>query len=88
MTIKSTNTPSVLILTSDAGSGHRSAAHAIEQSLRAHGMLPVVANPAHHPLAPQTLVEAERFYLQVVHRSPDQEGRDGERGDGGHCSCG
>ena len=72
MTIKSTNTPSVLILTSDAGSGHRSAAHAIEQSLRAHGMLPVVANPAHHPLAPQTLVEAERFYLQVVHRSPDQ----------------
>lgn len=72
MTIKSITNPSVLILTSDAGSGHRSAAHAIEQALRMHGVVPVVANPAHHPLAPSTLVQAERFYLKVVHRAPDQ----------------
>ncbi len=62
----------VLILTSDAGSGHRSAANAIEHALRTRGLSPVVANPAHHPLAPHTLVEAERFYLNMVHRAPDQ----------------
>lgn len=67
----SSNTP-VLILTSDAGSGHRSAAHAVEHALRSRGVTPVVANPAHHPLAPQTLIEAERFYLNMVHRAPDQ----------------
>jgi 1,2-diacylglycerol 3-beta-galactosyltransferase len=62
----------VLILTSDAGSGHRSAASAIEHALRVRGVASVIANPAHHPLAPHTLAEAERFYLSVVHRAPDQ----------------
>jgi len=71
MNKSSTNT-NVLILTSDAGSGHRSAAIAIEQALRARGFASVVANPAHHALAPHTLVEAERFYLSMVHRAPDQ----------------
>lgn len=72
MTNKSTTNTNVLILTSDAGSGHRSAASAIEQALRVRGLTPVVANPAHHPLAPHSLIEAEQFYLSVVHRAPDQ----------------
>lgn len=72
MTNKSSTTTNVLILTSDAGSGHRSAASAIEHALRTHGVSTVIANPAHHPLAPHTLIEAERFYLDVVHRAPDQ----------------
>lgn len=72
MTNKSSTHTNILILTSDAGSGHRSAANAIEQALRARGMTTIVANPAHHPLASHTLVEAERFYLSVVHRAPDQ----------------
>jgi 1,2-diacylglycerol 3-beta-galactosyltransferase len=72
MTSKSSTATNVLILTSDAGSGHRSAASAIESALRARGIAPVIANPAHHPLAPSTLAEAERFYLDVVHRAPDQ----------------
>jgi 1,2-diacylglycerol 3-beta-galactosyltransferase len=72
MTNKSSTNTNVLILTSDAGSGHRSAANAIEHALRARGLVAVVANPAHHALAPHTLVEAERFYLSMVHRAPDQ----------------
>lgn len=72
MTTISSTPPNVLILTSDAGSGHRSAASAIELALRARGISPVIANPAHHPLAPTTLAEAERFYLSMVHRAPDQ----------------
>jgi len=72
MTNKSSTKSTVLILTSDAGSGHRSAANAIDQALRAQGITPIVANPAHHPLAPHTLVEAERFYLDMVHRAPEQ----------------
>ena len=62
---------SVLILTSDAGSGHRSAAAAIESEIRTIAR-PIVTNPAHHPLASQVLVGAEQFYLNMVHRSPDQ----------------
>jgi 1,2-diacylglycerol 3-beta-galactosyltransferase len=72
MTNKPPANKNVLILTSDAGSGHRSAASAIDLALRARGLSPVIANPAHHPLASHTLAEAERFYLNVVHRAPDQ----------------
>ena len=61
----------VLILTSDAGSGHRSAATAIESEVRTVARS-IVTNPAHHPLASQVLVGAEQFYLNMVHRSPDQ----------------
>ncbi len=63
--------PTVLILTSDAGSGHRSAAHALEAEIRGFAH-PVVSNPAHHPMASQILVDAERLYLSIVHRSPEQ----------------
>jgi UDP-N-acetylglucosamine:LPS N-acetylglucosamine transferase len=60
-----------MILTSDAGSGHRSAAAAIEQHVRGFAKT-IVVNPAHHPLASRTLERAERFYLDVVNRSPEQ----------------
>lgn len=65
------SSPTVLILTSDAGSGHRSAATAIAQQIPSFAF-PVVVNPAHHPLASQALVRAERFYLDVVNHSPEQ----------------
>jgi hypothetical protein len=51
-----------MILTSDAGSGHRSAAAAIEQQVRGFAKT-IVVNPAHHPLASRTLERAERFYF-------------------------
>ncbi|NBU63110.1 MAG: galactosyldiacylglycerol synthase [Chloroflexia bacterium] len=66
-----TTSSSIMILTSDAGSGHRSAAAAIEQQVRGFAKT-IVVNPAHHPLASRTLERAERFYLQMVNRSPEQ----------------
>lgn len=65
-----TSSPTVLILTSDAGSGHRSAATAIAQQIGSYTNA-VIANPAHHPLASQTLARAEQFYLEVVNHSPE-----------------
>ena len=66
-----TTSSSIMILTSDAGSGHRSAAAAIEQQIRGFAKT-IVVNPAHHPLASRTLERAERFYLNMVNRSPEQ----------------
>jgi len=66
-----TTSSSIMILTSDAGSGHRSAAAAIEQQVRGFAKT-IVVNPAHHPLASRTLERAERFYLDMVNRSPEQ----------------
>lgn len=66
-----TSSPTVLILTSDAGSGHRSAAAAIAHQIGSF-VTPVVANPAHHPFASHTLARAEQFYLNVVHSAPTQ----------------
>ncbi len=63
--------PPVVILTSDAGSGHRSAANAIAQQIGAFAT-PIIVNPAHHPRASQTLAFAEKFYLEVVNHSPEQ----------------
>lgn len=63
--------PPVVILTSDAGSGHRSAANAIAQQIGAFAT-PIIVNPAHHPHASQTLAFAEKFYLEVVNHSPEQ----------------
>lgn len=60
----------VLILTTDAGSGHRSAAAAIEREISALCETRVV-NPAHHPLASTTLALAEKFYLEMVREAPD-----------------
>lgn len=66
-----TSAPTVLLLTSDAGSGHRSAAAAIAQHIDTFAHV-VVDNPAHHPLASQTLVRAEKFYLEMVNHAPEQ----------------
>lgn len=60
----------VLILTTDAGSGHRSAAAAIEQQIAGTCETRVV-NPAHHPLASSTMAQAEKFYLEMVRDAPD-----------------
>lgn len=65
-----TSVPPVIILTSDAGSGHRSAAAAIAQHITPFAT-PVVVNPAHHPLASQTLARAEKLYLEVVNHAPE-----------------
>lgn len=66
-----TTSSSIMILTSDAGSGHRSAAVAIEQHVGEFAKA-IVVNPAHHPLASRTLARAEHFYLEMVNRSPEQ----------------
>lgn len=60
----------VLILTTDAGSGHRSAAAAIEREISGTCDTRVV-NPAHHPLASSTLAQAEKYYLELVRDAPD-----------------
>jgi 1,2-diacylglycerol 3-beta-galactosyltransferase len=66
-----TPSPTVLILTSDAGSGHRSAAAAIAQHITPFAT-PVVVNPAHHPMASQAVARAEKLYLEVVNSAPEQ----------------
>ena len=60
----------ILILTTDAGSGHRSAAAAIEREV-SHLCETRVVNPAHHPLASTTLAQAEKFYLEMVRDAPE-----------------
>jgi 1,2-diacylglycerol 3-beta-galactosyltransferase len=60
----------ILILTTDAGSGHRSAAAAIEHEVK-HLCETRVVNPAHHPLASTTLAQAEKFYLEMVRDAPE-----------------
>ena len=60
----------ILILTTDAGSGHRSAAAAIEREVR-HLCETRVVNPAHHALASTTLAQAEKFYLEMVRDAPE-----------------
>jgi 1,2-diacylglycerol 3-beta-galactosyltransferase len=63
----------VLILTSDYGSGHRSAARALEAAFaRAFGdaVQVDVRNPVHHPSAPVLLRQAEDIYLDEVQRAP------------------
>jgi 1,2-diacylglycerol 3-beta-galactosyltransferase len=63
-------TKRILILTTDAGSGHRSAAAAIEREV-SHLCETRVVNPAHHPLASTTLAQAEKFYLEMVRDAPE-----------------
>src|SRR5258706_15898015 len=63
----------IVILTADYGSGHRSAAHALEVALaRAYGdgVRVEVRNPIHHPSAPALLQRAESLYLDEVQQSP------------------
>lgn len=63
----------VLILTSDAGSGHRSAARAIEAALTARygeECHVTIINPLHLPEAPPILRFAERAYLDQIKYTP------------------
>ncbi|MBU6333953.1 MAG: galactosyldiacylglycerol synthase [Chloroflexi bacterium] len=64
----------ILILTSDAGSGHRSAAQALEAALvQRYGNAAhvTIRNPIHHQHAPAVLRNAEGFYIDLVRYVPD-----------------
>lgn len=68
----------ILILTTDAGSGHRSAAQAIEAALLhtyRHGVQVVIANPLHEPSSPSLFRHAEAFYLSTMHHAPERYDR-------------
>ncbi len=69
-----TNVMKILILTADAGSGHRSAAQALETALLQQYGTSVhvtVRNPVHHPHAPGFFRHAEEFYIDLVRYVPD-----------------
>ena len=64
----------VLVLTADAGSGHRSAALAIEAALHARFEASCevrVVNPLHQPSSPGVLRLAERTYQQQITHTPE-----------------
>jgi 1,2-diacylglycerol 3-beta-galactosyltransferase len=64
----------ILILTADAGSGHRSAAHALELAFRElYGAACEVSvvNPMHLPGAPAILRSAERSYVPQITNVPE-----------------
>jgi UDP-N-acetylglucosamine:LPS N-acetylglucosamine transferase len=66
-------TPSILILTTDAGSGHRSAARAIEAAfaqLYGSDAQVTIRNPWHHDSAPQLLRRYEELYVDEVQHAP------------------
>jgi 1,2-diacylglycerol 3-beta-galactosyltransferase len=66
-------TKQLLILTSDAGSGHRSAARALEVTLgRLYGDAAhiTVANPLRHPSAPRWLSHSEHIYVRHLQQAP------------------
>ena len=63
----------ILILTADAGAGHRSAANALEGALRARygdRVVTVIVNPLHEPQAPIVFRMAEENYLNQVQTTP------------------
>ena len=67
-------TARVLVLTADAGSGHRSAALAIEAALRARFSASCevrVVNPLHQPSSPGVLRLAERAYQSQIAHTPE-----------------
>jgi 1,2-diacylglycerol 3-beta-galactosyltransferase len=64
----------VLIFTADAGSGHRSAAHALEavfQEQYAGRCITQVVNPMRLPGAPSILRTAEENYVDQITRTPE-----------------
>ena len=66
--------PRVLVLTADAGSGHRSAALAIEAALHerfAAACEVRVVNPLHQPSSPGVLRLAERTYERQIAHAPE-----------------
>ncbi|MGQ9893541.1 MAG: MGDG synthase family glycosyltransferase [Roseiflexus sp.] len=68
----------ILILTTDAGSGHRSAAQAIEAALLhnySQRVQVTIANPLHEPSSPSLLRRAETFYLSTIQHAPQRYDR-------------
>lgn len=68
----------ILILTTDAGSGHRSAAQAIEAALvhnYSHSVQVTIANPLHEPSSPSLFRRAEAFYLSTMQHAPERYDR-------------
>ena len=65
---------SLLILTSDAGFGHRSAAYAIQDALvdlYGEKVNPVIANPTDTEYTPELLAELEQGYDEMVVETPE-----------------
>ena len=63
----------VLILTADAGAGHRSAANALDGALHARygdRVVTAIVNPLHEPHAPIAFRVAEENYLNQVQATP------------------
>jgi 1,2-diacylglycerol 3-beta-galactosyltransferase len=63
----------VLILTADAGAGHRSAANALDGALHARygdHVVTAIVNPLHEPHAPIAFRVAEENYLNQVQATP------------------
>ena len=63
----------ILILTADAGAGHRSAANALDGALRARygdRVVTAIVNPLHEPHAPMAFRLAEENYLNRVQATP------------------
>jgi 1,2-diacylglycerol 3-beta-galactosyltransferase len=66
-----TTTPTILILTADAGMGHRSAANAIASALKDYAFNVVIANPLDSEPAPALLKRSESEYDRLVQRLPE-----------------
>ncbi len=65
----------VLMLVTDAGSGHRSAAQAIEAALlqaHHHDVQVTIANALHHPTAPSVGRSGENLYLKMHAGAPQE----------------
>lgn len=68
------STKRILILTADAGFGHRSAAEALEKALKAEygdRCEVTISNPLDHPRAPEFLRSSQSDYDQIVKNAPD-----------------
>jgi 1,2-diacylglycerol 3-beta-galactosyltransferase len=66
-----TTKPTILILTADAGMGHRSAANAIAAALGDYAYNVVIANPLDTQPAPALLKRSEAEYDRLVQRLPE-----------------
>ena len=68
------NSKSVLILTGDAGMGHRSAAEAIQKALKmilGDGCKTEINNPLNHPNVPNFIKDSQSDYDEIVKNLPE-----------------
>jgi len=64
----------VLILTGDAGMGHRSAAEAVQKALKKHlgeGCVIEINNPLNHPRVPNFIKDSQSDYDEIVKNLPE-----------------